>query len=204
MDPGKRLTLAFAIAAVAIAVWPLRINGQSSTAEPITDPDAYAVFGAVLNHYFPLTAKSQPKTILLLRETTTRLWCEPSGITSPEWIEVLKGFRREYESPRLILPRQPVGRPYTVLSRADLKLSFPDWGRFYARHRKPSQESTEVSAPAFNATKTKAIVYAGHTCGPLCGRGQYWFMEKQNGAWNEANLRTLGDGSSVGFCAWIS
>jgi hypothetical protein len=55
----------------------------------------------------------------------------------------------------------------------------------------------EFSAVGFNVDKPIAVVYMGHSCGPLCGGGTFHVLEKSEGKWKPFEWK----GSS---CAWIS
>ena len=48
-----------------------------------------------------------------------------------------------------------------------------------------------LSRVGFNATKTKAFVCAAQVCGPLCGYGYSFVLEKQNGAWKITDEKQL-------------
>jgi len=55
----------------------------------------------------------------------------------------------------------------------------------------------EVSAVGFNNEHTRALVYVGHICGGLCGRGTYHLMVKINGKWEPDN-----EFRRAPFCLW--
>ena len=40
-----------------------------------------------------------------------------------------------------------------------------------------------VSRPIFNVASDKAYIKVGYTCGPLCGYGTSYILEKMNGKW---------------------
>jgi len=55
-----------------------------------------------------------------------------------------------------------------------------------------------VSAVGFNQDRSRALVYAGHDCGSLCGGGRYHLMVKKDGQWQEdREFRGMS-------CAWMS
>jgi hypothetical protein len=48
-----------------------------------------------------------------------------------------------------------------------------------------------LSRVGFDADRTRALVYRGQMCGPLCGSGEYVLLEKRSGVWrivDEAHL----------------
>jgi hypothetical protein len=40
-----------------------------------------------------------------------------------------------------------------------------------------------LSRAGFNALHTVAVIYAGFSCGPLCGGGGYFVLKRENGGW---------------------
>ena len=55
------------------------------------------------------------------------------------------------------------------------------WASFYSQHK--SSDLITLSKVGFNSNKTKALVYAASQCGWKCGKGDYFLLNKQNGAW---------------------
>ncbi len=48
----------------------------------------------------------------------------------------------------------------------------------------PGRGSTwALSSAGVDASGTQALLYAGYACGPLCGGGTLYLLEKQNGSW---------------------
>lgn len=57
-----------------------------------------------------------------------------------------------------------------------------DWAQFYNSF--PNTFGFNMfSAVAYNADKTKALLETGNACGPLCGQGVLYYLEKENGLW---------------------
>ncbi|HEY6331136.1 MAG TPA: hypothetical protein VI756_17545 [Blastocatellia bacterium] len=54
----------------------------------------------------------------------------------------------------------------------DLKAKYPGIGGIFT-----------FSRVGFNHEMNQALVYAGWSCGPLCGHGDFFFLEKHAGAW---------------------
>jgi hypothetical protein len=64
--------------------------------------------------------------------------------------------------------------PYTKDERA--------WKGFFKKY--PNTPGiVVVSRIGFNADHTAAVVYAGHSCGRLCGQGEFTHLVKRDGAW---------------------
>jgi hypothetical protein len=57
-----------------------------------------------------------------------------------------------------------------------------DWIQFYNIHPN-TYGLNQFSAIAYNSDKTKALVETGFACGPLCGQGTLYYLEKVNGLW---------------------
>lgn len=55
------------------------------------------------------------------------------------------------------------------------------WARFYSQYE--SSDLITLSKVGFNSNKTKALVYAASQCGWKCGNGNYFLLNKQDGAW---------------------
>jgi hypothetical protein len=102
-----------------------------------------------------------------------------------------------------LLQRQfEIDRPYEMAASDEIKTIFKTegtggWKTFYERHPY-SGGWIELSAVGFNAPKTVAVVYAGHSCGSLCGGGTFHILQKVNGKWSPLRLK---GGTS---CSWVS
>ena len=180
-------------------------GAQPTAAKPLEDPEAYAVYAALLpNQWAVRHAKA---TILVFQqETGTYPQCLPSGpLLNTEWKPVVDSYRTENEHGRLLQPGFPLGIPYMVVRRAEIKATFTTvpndpqfgWTGFYARY--PNSKGYMVaSVPGFDGNRRRAMVYMGHSCGPVCGGGTYHLLEKTDGSWRE--IRAAG----ITSCAWYS
>jgi hypothetical protein len=56
------------------------------------------------------------------------------------------------------------------------------WRDFYARYPQADGFWT-LSRIGFNADRTQALAYFGHSCGDLCGNGGLLFLGKEHGTW---------------------
>src|SRR3954470_1231688 len=143
---------------LASAYLPSAISQQL---DPITDPEAYAVYAAVLPRMWTSVSK-QP--LLLQQETDTYMECS-SRSRSPDreigWAAVEISYKAVNARARLLRPMLPVNIPYRLIPRAEiaaddarLALKYPgQWQR-----RPESMEYAGVSAVGFNASKTKAVI----------------------------------------------
>ena len=122
------------------------------------------------------------------------------------WAAVLEDYKKQNQTPKLLLRSFPIEMPYKLISRTEISDLFTPprsledaakrWKSFYSRYP-DSNGFMEFSAVGFNADKTKAFVYIAHHCGMLCGAGGYVFLEKRDGKWVEATVKASN-------CAWFS
>jgi len=173
---------------LAAAYLPPAISQQL---DPITDPEAYAVYAAVLPRMWTNVSK---EPLLLQQETDTYMECSSR---SPDreigWAAVERSYNAENGRARLLRPMLPVNIPYRLIPRAEiaaddarLALKYPgQWQR-----RPESMEYAGVSAVGFDASKTKAIVYVH-----LRSEGGVYWIEKRLGKWEHR---------ARGGCSWIA
>lgn len=165
----------------------------SQQLDPITDPEAYAVYAAVLPRMWTNVSKDP---LLLQQETDTSMACRPSR-SQPNgeigWEAVENSFKAENAHVRLLRRMLPIDIPYRLIPRAEIAaddarliLKYPGtWQR-----RPESIEYAAVSAVGFDATKTKAIIYVH-----LRSEGGIFWIEKRLGKWEH---------TPHGGCFWIA
>jgi hypothetical protein len=95
-----------------------------------------------------------------------------------------------------------ITKPYEMVSKEEIDNIFKressgGWKTFYERHPN-SGGWIEFSAVGFNPSKTIAVVYAGHSCGEICGGGTFHILHKVDGKWVPLPLR----GGT--YCVWVS
>ena len=86
----------------------------------------------------------------------------------------------------LLQPMLSFATPYQFLEtlRFDGLISQGRYDEYYRQYPE-SGGLIEFSAVGFNMDKTVAVVYMGHSCGPLCGGGSFHVLEKIEGNWKE-------------------
>ena len=183
---------ALILSSVALAL----VSGavQPSAGDPVTDPEAYAVYAAIVPNQWPIRV-AKARRLAVSESTGYLAECLPSGgPMETTWKPVLESFKRENANPRRILSDRQIGVPYVVLAAEATQQFFvgssdlnASWQRFYEAHPE-SGGITSWSAVGFDADKRRALVYVGHGCGSLCGEGHYVFMEKQGSAWRPIEL----------------
>jgi hypothetical protein len=149
-------------------------DGKGEELEPYLDVEAYRVYGALLPQPVP------PRFLVILNETSRAYAdsddCLPHGDEFlKSWGDVVENYRMENRQRRKLLPISPVIEPsYRLYSRSKL----PDSPR---THR-------EFSSVGFNHDKTRALVFLWRYCGLLCGDGNFYFLEKKDNEWQEAEI----------------
>ena len=177
--------------------------GPATTHAPLTDPEAYAVIAAVISSESPAT-DARVKRLVIQNTTTTYNFgqCFPEGEPlRGEWKPVVDDYKQQNRSTWTLMAMFPLERPYDLVSKAEIMAPFKaagieGWDLFYKEHP-DSGGYINVSAVGFDADKTRAMLYVGHSCGGLCGSGMYHFMEKVDRQWREAKL-------NISKCMWIS
>ena len=173
---GLRFANTSVIAVVAVALCQLP-NAAQPQLDSITDPDAYAVYAAVI----PQAWAHVSKEVLLLQQETEGLkdTCFSSIRTAgAEWGAIAIVYQQENARVRVLERLLPVDTPYRLVPHAEI---LADDKRL---------EYAAVSAVGFNAAKTKALVSVSFR-----NSGFIQFMEIREGKWVFAPV----DG-----CNWIA
>jgi len=170
----------------------LAVLGSVPAPEPISDPDAYAIYAALLPQWWP--SKEEP--ILLQQETTIEFAGTPLVPEGDvEWRAAGQSFVRENGSVRLLQPLLLLDMPYRLISKAEIDADDARLAQLYPgmwQRRPESVEYAAVSVVGFNAAKDRAIVYIRFR-----SSGGFHYMEKRGGVWVRATL-------PVGVGGWIA
>lgn len=171
---------------------------SSDKAPPYEDQEAYEVYSALIPLERPLR-NARAKRLIIQNETKGYEMClRPEK----EWEEkigpAISDYVRSNAKPSLLQQRIEVKVPYRLIMADELKSATQTagWEGFYQRYP-DSGGWIELSAVGFNVDKTVAVVYMGHHCGPLCGRGGFHVLEKKDGKWVALDWEGSG-------CAWAS
>jgi hypothetical protein len=184
---------------------PTWANGKEEP-KPYLDTEAYEVYAAQLPQEWPWS-EAHAKQLVIQKETTgyPRFGrgdaCLPSGGDfSESWNEVLDDYKKQNEMTKILARGFAIDKPYNLIPKQEFddlfKKDGPGWDGFYVRHA-DSGGIIHLSAVGFNKDKGRAMLYAGHSCGLLCGGGGYAFFEKKEGKW----VRAIVKGMS---CSWAS
>lgn len=186
-----------------VALTALAIPQDTVLPAPATydDAEAYKVYSTIPSQERPLHA-ADTRTLVIRIETEPYKMCVNPDKESERIVGSAIADYEKKNSKKWLLQRQfEIGKPYEMVSGDELDLIFrvqgsKGWPKFYERHP-DSGGWIELSAVGFNALKTIAIVYAGHSCGGLCGGGTFHILQKVNGKWIPLQF----NGTS---CAWAS
>jgi hypothetical protein len=178
----------------------------------IDDPDAYAVYGAILQTQFRPSGTA-PTSVTLLQETRRETRCARTAKVPDDWRETFESYRREIGRVRLIQQGFQLGLSYSVITMAELRTSMQTAGydltRFSGKQspgaevfaRFPGGRLVAFSAVGFNATKNQAMLTVHFDCFPSlepgaenspCHQYDQVMMEKQQGRWVKARLGGCG------------
>jgi hypothetical protein len=169
----------------AAAVGMALLAGQGPAGPIVDDPEAYAVYAAVLA-LESTGAIEPPATIAIEGRTTAYELCAAWERSLPGgWEAALESYRRENAEVRLLLEGVDLGVPYLLVTSAAyealLMESTGDANRVYSRFRE--ETSFSFSAVGIDRTNRRAIVMMRRSCEPGCGAGKHVLLEKHDGRW---------------------
>jgi hypothetical protein len=147
-------TLVIAVAAIETGVSP----GVVRRLEPITDPDAYAIYATLVPRAW-VTRFSGP--VRLQRETDSFVQCRSSARSDQEWAQVEFDFRLKNGRPKLLQPVLSMSTPYRLIPKAEITANNVRLSATVRRIFNRGSESLEhaaVSAVGFSSDRTKAMV----------------------------------------------
>ena len=176
-------------------------NSNLTSISPVifySTADAIEIYRLLVHEKF--TFNGEVKLIVLQSETTTCPMYEDESVKKawghPEsFHQMVKEFMPEAERQTLdsYLAKNKAPEPlivsnlginYVVVKGSDL----PDdkFDRFWTKFYKKYPDSSGIiffSNVGFNDEHSQAFVYAGRSCGGLCGEGEYILLNKVNGRW---------------------
>jgi hypothetical protein len=168
---------------------------NQETLKAYDDAEGYEVYAAILRTEWPLRAP-KAKQLIIRHDTKAFQMClKPASEIQAKFGPAIADYVKLNEKTWLVQPKLSFTTPYQFL---DISKFYGNdgWNEFYRQYPE-SGGIVEFSAVGFNVDKTIAVVYMGHLCGPLCGRGGFHVLEKRDGKWKEIEWK--GDS-----CAWIS
>jgi hypothetical protein len=162
--------------------------------------EAYEVYSAILPSEWSWNdAKAQG--LVIKQATASYEMCLAPDAASQQIIgSAIADYVRQNKQPWLLQRKIKVEKTYTLLTAKEEKAAFQrspgGWEGFYQLYP-DSGGMIELSAVGFNADKTVAVVYSGHSCGGLCGGGAFHVLQKKAGKWETLSW----NGSE---CRWAS
>jgi hypothetical protein len=193
---------------VILGVWLLStlfaISQEIATPEPTSydEAEAYEVYSAILPSEWTWN-EANAKTLVIGIETEPYAMCIVPDKESEKIVgSAIADYKKKNERKWLLQRQFEITKAYEMISSDEINTIFntegtEGWKTFYERHP-DSGGLIEFSAVGFNASKTVAVVYAGHSCGSLCGGGTFHILRKVDGKWKPLRLQ---GGTS---CAWAS
>lgn len=177
---------------------------ETTTSETTSyeETEAYKVYSAILPQEWPWS-EADAKSLVIRTQTEPYAMCIAPDKESARIVgSAIADYKKKNDKKWLLQRQFDIAKPYEMISRDEIDTIFKTegsagWKTFYERHP-DSGGWIELSAVGFNASKTVAVVYAGHSCGSLCGGGTFHILQKVDGKWTPLRLK----GGT--FCAWAS
>jgi hypothetical protein len=180
--------------------WCVQNTFAQASIETYKDPDAYAIYSAILPkeslmRHGARTAVIQAETAGYRNRFGEPMCLKPVASESVRLEPVLQAFQRANEKPFLLQRKFDLRVPYELETRASInglieiirdpkRDPLGGWEKFFAKY--PDAIGIfHMSAVGFNKERTLALVYVGHICLGLCGGGEYHLLEQLNGKWSE-------------------
>jgi hypothetical protein len=201
--PNRRNTITVATSALLFVCLMLHAQASLSaqTFAPYNDAEAYKIYESLLPTDWTVTAAHARRLLIQAQTGTTDFCLKPAPESAALLQPLFDSFVALNKTNWLLQPNLNLGIPYEFASQEDLQSFFKpgggDWEGLEKRYPKSAGSYIVLSPVAFNADKTIAVAYMGHSCGNLCGGGTFYVLEKKHGLWK--NMRWMGTS-----CAWAS
>ena len=164
------------IVVIASSVW--MAQGTAQPLPPVTDSDAYAIYGVLLDSQL---WRDRGDRLLVVQETRLQRWCRPSRPVPEVWRPAQADMERQNAQTWKLLARFPTTIRYSLVPRADIEADDARLRQKYpgrSNYLPESVEFAEFSAVGFNFDRTKAMAY-----GRTRGAGGLYVMERTDGQW---------------------
>lgn len=201
--PHRRHTIIVATSALFFVCLVLHAQTSlySQTFVAYNNPEAYKVYEALLPTDWTVTV-AHARRLLIQAQTGSSNFClKPSPESAALLQPIFDSFVALSQTTWLLQPNFRLSTPYEFASSEDLQAFFKPgatgWKGLAERYPDSASSYLVLSPVAFNADKTIAVVYMGHSCGSLCGGGTFHVLENKDGIWK--NMRWKGTS-----CAWAS
>jgi hypothetical protein len=197
-----RHTITVATSALVFLCFILHAQTSAALQQPVpyNDAEAYSIYESLLPTNWTVTA-AHARRLLIQAQTGSTNFCLKPDPESAALLPLFDNFVALNKTEWLLQPTLHLDLPYDFVSRDDLQSFFKPggggWRGLLDRYSDSAHSYIVLSPVVFNADKTLAIVYSGHSCGPLWGSGTFHVLEKKDGVWK--NLRWKGTS-----CGWAS
>jgi hypothetical protein len=192
----RRIILLFII---SLLLFPSTSLSQDNQPAPYKDSIAYEIYSTILLSEWAVRV-AKAKTLVIRTETDAKfqMCLKPDDESKKIIGSAISNYLEVNKKTWLIQEKLTVEIPYKIVSSEAIKSTFEknNWEEFYKRYPQ-SGGYIELSAIGFNEDKNVAVVYVAHSCGLLCGGGDYHVLQKKDGKWVPLSWR----GSS---CSWRS
>jgi hypothetical protein len=193
-------TVGLATAAIVLST----LQGGPPAAPTIDDPEAYAVYAAVVVLTSLLVDK--PVTNVAILQETVSGHVQFDGVIAREWGAVVVPYWKNNARTWIILEGFDLGIPYSLVPlpqfRKLMEAANPSPLSTGTNHPRaevsaqvPGDELIALSAVGFNAEKTLATLTIQHDCSPsrdpliTCHRVHQMLLAKKNGRWELVGYR---------------
>lgn len=211
-----RRHLTACVLCICLIVVHQRGRTWAQSEDVIADPESYAVFAAALTVGSADSGRPTDR-VTLLGETRAVTTCPDEKTVPIEWRHVVASHRKENARIRTLRSDADLGRPYSLVSMADLRSMMRKAGYDLSKFSGQQSPGTEVfrhfpggrlvafSVVGFNEQKTRAMVTVQYDCFPTaenqppyrhCYEYRQLMLEKREGKWIAAE--------SVETCAGIA
>ena len=199
---------ALTICTLIFALYGVRMTFGQAMPTPYTDAEAYEVYSVVIEAEWPIREAKAKKLVIQTETADYPMYGDdhmdclaPAKGEEATYGPIIAAYHEANKVPWLLQPKFDTSVSYQLVSRASIERIFKEkgvagWQDFYAKYP-GSGGAISMSAVGFNADKTIAIVYMGHSCGGLCGGGRYHVLRKTDGKWSEIDWKGMS-------CVWAS
>ena len=193
-------TILLSAAVVAVLSRGLDLNAvaSSNSTDNCTEED-YAVFSAGLDYLYGKKLNS----VLLIDHTSTGV--PPGAVAIINLRGTIQSFydripeesRRDFDFRNKNRANVESNKLKTSIEVSSMKdqdgqafTASGGWKTFYKEHPQ-NHHILVVSLPGINRAHDRALLYVGHTCGPMCGGGTVLLFTKEAGRWVVVDTETL-------------
>lgn len=174
------------LAVAAAIVWVCA--GCNSAMAPDNDPEAYAVYSAVLPHVWTVQIAQASHYAILHQTASLELKLTPRGESEKKMRGAMQSYERLNGHKWRLQPRFKLDLPYELIStsafNAEIQRALQQHAELDFDSLYPGAHGViELSAVGFNRAKTVAVVQMHWLCGSTCGGAEMYVMEKKDGNW---------------------